>query len=122
MEYREEIINYKLWIIDGKEQGIETGLGNIPAPTLQQITEKLDSIIPEIELPLPAFSAKKVNGKRFYAFAREGEIKEETRIMKTFDYKIISYEFPLLHIQVHVGSGTYIRSIAHRLGKQFGLG
>jgi tRNA U55 pseudouridine synthase TruB len=28
----------------------------------------------------------------------------------------------VLKIQVHVGSGTYIRSIAHWLGKQFWLG
>ena len=63
-----------------------------------------------------------MNGKRFYAFAREGKIKEETRLMKIFDYKIISYDFPLLQIELHVGSGTYIRSIAHRLGQAFGLG
>ena len=85
----------------------------MPAPLFEDITKKLNGIIPESELPLPAFSAKKLNGKRFYTFAREGEIKEETRIMKVFDYTIISYEFPVLKIQVHVGSGTYIRSIAH---------
>lgn len=122
MEYWKEIINYKLWIIDWIIQWIETEEGDKQAPSLQQITEKLDSLIPESELPLPAFSAKKLNGKRFYTFAREGEIKEETRIMKVFDYTIISYEFPVLKLQVHVGSGTYIRSIAHWLGKQFWLG
>ena len=122
MEYREEFINYELLITNWSIQGIQKENKNIWAPSFEEITNKLNVLIPESELPLPAFSAKKLNGKRFYTFAREGEIKEETRIMKVFDYKIISYEFPLLQIEVHVGSWTYIRSIAHRLGQEFGLG
>jgi len=122
MEYWKEIINYKFWIIDWKGQWVHMEHWDVLAPEIENITKKLDGLIPESELPLPAFSAKKLNGKRFYTFAREGEIKEETRVMKVFDYKIISYEFPVLKLQVHVGSWTYIRSIAHWLGKQFWLG
>jgi tRNA pseudouridine55 synthase len=122
MEYREIIENWELIIENGKTVGVKINDQIGKAPSEETIIQKLNGLIPESELPLPAFSAKKLNGKRFYTFAREGEIKEETRIMKVFDYKIISYEFPVLKIQVHVGSGTYIRSIAHRLGKQFWLG
>lgn len=42
--------------------------------------------------------------------------------MTIHGYEIIDYAFPLLTLRLHVGSGTYIRSIAHRLGTQFDLG
>ena len=42
--------------------------------------------------------------------------------MKIFDIQIVSYVAPLVQIQCHVASGTYIRSIAYRLGKQLGTG
>ncbi|MEI7558930.1 MAG: hypothetical protein WCJ45_09525 [bacterium] len=95
--------------------------GSVEAPTLGEITKKLDKLIPEYELPLPAFSAKKIAGKRSYDDAREGKIREETKVMKVQKYYILKYEFPLLQIQIDVGSGTYIRSIAYRLGQQFGM-
>lgn len=40
--------------------------------------------------------------------------------MTIYGYKMIDYQFPLLKIKLHVGSGTYIRSIAHRVGTQIG--
>ncbi|MBP7884581.1 hypothetical protein KAZ93_00045 [Patescibacteria group bacterium] len=42
--------------------------------------------------------------------------------MTIHSYEILDYMFPLLTLRLHVGSGTYIRSIAHRLGKQLDLG
>jgi len=92
--------------------------GTVEAPTLAEIERKLQKLIPEYELPLPAFSAKKIAGKRSYHDAREGKIREENKIMKTNSYEVMKYEFPLLQLKLDVGSGTYIRSIAYRLGKQ----
>ena len=91
-------------------------------PTLEQIKEKLNTIVPLGLLPIPTFSAKKKDGKRSYDLARKGKAVEESKEMKIYSYKIIKYEFPLLELEIDVGSGTYIRSIAHRLGEQFGLG
>lgn len=91
-------------------------------PTLAQITEKLNTIVPSWLLPIPTFSAKKKDGKRSYDLARKGKAVEESKEMKIYGYKIITYEFPLLELEIDVGSWTYIRSIAHRLGEQFGLG
>jgi len=92
------------------------------AVSLEQIKEKLDTIVPLWILPIPTFSAKKKDGKRSYHLARKGTAVEESKEMKIYSYKIIKYEFPLLELELEVGSGTYIRSIAHRLGEQFGLG
>jgi tRNA pseudouridine55 synthase len=96
--------------------------GTVEAPTLGEIKKKLDSLIPEYELPLPAFSAKKIAGKKSYDDARAGNIREEKKVMKVHGYEILMYEFPLLQIALDVGSGTYIRSIAYRLGQQLGIG
>lgn len=96
--------------------------GMVEAPSLKEIEIKLNKLIPEYELPLPAFSAKKIAGKRSYDDARAGKIREENKVMRIHKYEILSYEFPILQIKLDVGSGTYIRSIAYRLGKELGIG
>lgn len=90
-------------------------------PTLLEITTLLDSLIGEVELPIPAFSAKKVAGKKLYDLARKGEDLHRVGMMKIFGYSIVDYSFPLLQIKIHVGSGTYVRSIGRWLGMQLGL-
>jgi len=73
-------------------------------PTIEDIKKNLDLLIPEYNLPLPAFSAKKREGKRSYDAARKGKIISEDKLMRTHGYEILSYEFPLLQIEVNVGS------------------
>lgn len=122
MEIWEKIINYELVIKEGKKIGLEMENGMIEVPILAEITKKLDKLIPEYELPLPAFSAKKIAGKKSYDDARAGTIREENKVMKVQKYEILKYDFPLLQLKLDVGSGTYIRSIAYRLGKELGMG
>ena len=122
MEYREKIQNFECIVQNWKTIGIEMENGTVEAPTLWEIKRKLDKLIPECILPLPAFSAKKIAGKKSYDDAREWKIREENKVMKVQKYEILKYEFPLLQIQIDVGSGTYIRSIAYRLGQQLGMG
>lgn len=90
--------------------------------SIEDLREKLDSIIPEWELPLTPFSAKKKDGKKLYELARSGNQIIENRIMKTYWYEILDYNFPILKLKLDVWSWTYIRSIWHRLGEQFWLG
>lgn len=121
MEIRKEIQNFECRMQNWKIIGLEMENGSVEAPTLGEIQKKLDKLIPEYELPLPAFSAKKRAGKRSYHDARAGNIIEENKLMKTNSYEILKYEFPLLQLKLDVGSWTYIRSIAHRLGKELWL-
>ena len=90
--------------------------------SLEDIKSKLDLIIPEYELPLTPFSAKKKDWKKFYDLARKWEQIVENRLMKTYGYEILDYNFPQLKLRLDVGSWTYIRSIWHWLGEQFWLG
>jgi tRNA pseudouridine55 synthase len=89
---------------------------------IEQIKEKLDSIIPEWELPLTPFSAKKKDWKKLYKLARNWNQIIENNIMKTYWYEILEYNFPTLKLKLDVWSWTYIRSIGHRLGEQLWLG
>lgn len=86
--------------------------------TIAQIEEHLQKLIPSSILPVPSFSAKKVAGKRLYKSARQGKQILTEREMKVTSFNITSYERPLLKVTFDVGSGTFIRSIAHRLGEQ----
>lgn len=89
-------------------------------PPLSQIQEILDTLIGTPSLPLTPFSAKKVDGKKLYEYAREWNPIFLTIPMTIYGYKILDYDFPRLKVALHVGSGTYIRSIGHRLGTQIG--
>jgi len=89
---------------------------------VEQIKEKLDSIIPEWELPLTPFSAKKKDWKKLYELARNWNQIIENKIMKTYWYEILEYCFPILKLKLDVWSWTYIRSIGHWLWEQLGLG
>ena len=89
---------------------------------LDEIKSKLDSIVPEYELPLTPFSAKKKDWKKLYDLARKWEQIVENRLMKTSGYEVLDYDFPELRLRLDVWSWTYIRSIWHWLGEQFWLG
>ena len=90
--------------------------------SIHDIESKLDLIIPEYELPLTSFSAKKIDWKKLYDLARKWEHIIANRLMKTYWYEVLDYNFPELKLRLNVGSWTYIRSIWHRLWEQFWLG
>ena len=107
-----------MWYRDYFEE-IDVKWKEIP---LADIKLKLDSIIPEYELPLTPFSAKKKDWKKLYDLARKWEQIIENRLMKMYWYEILDYTFPTLRLKLDVWSWTYIRSIWHRLWQQFWLG
>lgn len=76
----------------------------------------------EIQQIPPMFSAKKVQGKKLYEYARKGiEIPRKPSTVKVC-LKIQYYEYPKLFFTVACSKGTYIRSIAHEIGVILGCG
>ena len=66
----------------------------------------------------PVFSAKQIDGKRAYEFARAGEaIELKQNEIEIFDFTVDSSEFPKVHFSIKCSKGTYIRSIASDFGK-----
>jgi tRNA pseudouridine55 synthase len=71
----------------------------------------------------PPFSAKKIHGVPAYKLARKQkpvELKPVEVEIKQFD--ILNWDGDTAGFQARVGSGTYMRSVAHDLGQQLGCG
>ncbi len=85
----------------------------------QALIEKiLPKFIGEIEQIPPAYSAIKVDGKRSYALARQGEEPVlKSRKVFIYDFEIISFEIPNIDFRVRCSKGTYIRTLAFDVGK-----
>ncbi len=75
----------------------------------------------------PKFSAVKVLGKRLCDLVRRGvdveeQLKDKVRDVEIYDFKVEDFNWPLVRFTVSCGSGTYIRSLVHDLGRELGVG
>src|SRR5262249_58990372 len=76
-----------------------------------------------IEQVPPPFSAKKVAGIPAYRLARKGQpVELKTRQVEVKELEILSWDGQRAHFKSWVGSGTYLRSLAHDLGQKLGTG
>jgi tRNA pseudouridine55 synthase len=109
-----------------EEAAVEESLESLQS----RISEALSEMIRELELPVSAYSAIKVDGVAMYKRARkaqaEGELVTEVpvRTMKVFEAELFTVKTgeqkPYATVRFFVGSGTYIRSLAEELGKRIG--
>jgi tRNA pseudouridine55 synthase len=91
--------------------------------TLDLIKETLNKFIGEIQQVPPVFSAIKVNGKRAFHYARNGEdLKMKARAVQINNIEIIHFENPELKIKINCGKGTYVRSLARDIGESLNNG
>ncbi|MGV0928342.1 tRNA pseudouridine(55) synthase TruB [Empedobacter sp.] len=91
--------------------------------TEEIIHEATKQFIGEIEQFPPMHSAVKVDGKRLYELAREGqEIERKARKITIHDFKITKIDLPFVDFEVNCSKGTYIRSLAFDFGKAVNSG
>lgn len=91
--------------------------------TEEIIREATKQFIGEIEQFPPMHSAIKVDGKRLYELAREGqEIERKARKVTIQDFKITKIDLPFVDFEVNCSKGTYIRSLAFDFGKAVNSG
>ena len=79
----------------------------------------------EIEQVPPKYSAIKVNGKKLYDYARNGEeISIKPRLVKIYKAKLLDfcYQNQAAKILISCSKGTYIRSIAYDIGQKLNCG
>ena len=73
------------------------------------------------ELPTPAYSAVKVNGKPAYSYARAGsEISLEPRPVRIHEFEVLGYQVPVLGYRCRVSKGTYVRSLGEKIAELLG--
>jgi tRNA pseudouridine55 synthase len=93
-----------------------------PAPARAALETALAALRGPIELPIPAASAVKIGGERAYRLARRGvPVDMPVRRSLVHALDVIAYSgdataTTAVRIELHVSSGTYVRSIAQALG------
>lgn len=90
-------------------------------PTEHITKELVDIVIPtftgEIWQVPPVYSAVKVDGKRAYDYARDGqEVELKPKLLVIDEIEVLSFEPPFLTIRVVCSKGTYIRALARDIG------
>ncbi|MBN1372447.1 MAG: tRNA pseudouridine(55) synthase TruB [Anaerolineaceae bacterium] len=91
--------------------------------TEEQFDAELQTFVGEIEQTPPPYSAVKVQGRKAYEMAREGEeVDLAPRKIRVYSLELLEWAPPEAVIDVYCSSGTYVRSLAHDLGNKLGCG
>lgn len=94
-----------------------------PRPDRALLEEACRAFTGEILQSPPAFSAKRVAGKKFYELARKGEpVPDLPKKVTVREFTVLSLADDIAGFRVSCTSGTYIRSLAHDVGKALGFG
>lgn len=90
----------------------------------QKLQSSLPSFQGQLKLKVPIYSAKKINGKKLYEYAREEQDIEPPSVVMGFksvsDFKIL--DDSSFSVKIHCSKGSYIRSWAMYVGEQLGCG
>jgi tRNA pseudouridine55 synthase len=104
---------------DGEAQGPDTAL-TLDAAVLEKFAAES---VGRFEQMPPIFSAKKVKGRPAYELARKKQPVELKAVeVEIFEYKLTGMEGSVARFVIECSSGTYIRSLAHDMGKKLGCG
>jgi tRNA pseudouridine55 synthase len=104
-------------------EGVVTSSGSIENITEEQFVDTLQTFIGEIEQVPPPYSAVKVQGRKAYEMAREGEeVELAPRKIQVYSLDLLEWDSPEAVVDVFCSSGTYVRSLANDLGAALGCG
>ena len=91
--------------------------------SLEQLREAATGFVGAIQQVPPPFSAKKVAGVPAYKLARKSQdVKLEPKQVEIKELEILSFDGESAAFTAWVSSGTYLRSLAHDLGRVLGCG
>ncbi len=97
-------------------------IDTLPTLPIEKITAALASLQGTLTYTPPDFSAKKINGKRAYTLAREGEsITLQPITSEIYAIDLIHYCHPFVTFEATVSEGTYIRSLGKLLCERLEL-
>ena len=86
-------------------------------PGRTELEARLEELRGEIELPVPAASAVKIDGERAYRLHRKGiEVEMPLRRSTVRELRLIAFDGHVATLDLLVSSGTYVRAIADALG------
>ena len=93
---------------------------NLNREELEPIAARFRGVIQQLP---PPFSAKKIHGVPAYKLARkQKEVVLQPVQVEIKEFEILQVEADRAHFSARVASGTYMRSVAHDMGKALGCG
>jgi tRNA pseudouridine55 synthase len=91
--------------------------------TDDRIRSAFGSFLGDIEQIPPMYSAIKQKGRPLYKLARKGiEVARHPRPVTIHELVVTSIELPFVSFRVRCSKGTYIRTLAHDIGRTIGTG
>lgn len=90
---------------------------NSIVPQVSEIEKVLEGFQGVVMQTPPMFSAKKKGGKKLYELARKGITIEREPVSVTIKTTLLDYAYPRLTLSIECSKGTYVRSIAHDIGR-----
>ncbi len=137
-EYRAELtLGWATDTQDSSGQAIYSG--ELEADN-ELVAKTIMSFVGELDQVPPMYSAIKIDGRKLYELARQGEtIERQPRKIRVFDIKLIRIWDEAVTIpdgsnneqvkyvkkvlfDVHCSKGTYIRTLCHDMGEKLGCG
>jgi tRNA pseudouridine55 synthase len=95
----------------------------VPSLTLDELNQAAAEFVgDQMQIP-PMVSAVKKDGVPLYKLARKGmEVEREPRLIHIYTFRFSGYAEPVGTFRLACTKGTYVRSLAHELGKKAGCG
>ena len=107
-------------------EGIDSKAEPEPVPDLDEtgLENLLSEFRGSIRQQVPPYSAVHLNGERLYKLSRKGQdgIQLPERTVHIHQLELLSFEADRLRLRIRCSKGTYIRSLAHDIGRRLGCG
>ena len=91
--------------------------------TIEDVNAAIQKFVGELDQFPPIYSAIKQDGKKLYELARKGEeVALRARKVLVTKFELVENRWPEVVADIDCSKGTYIRSLAHDLGRALNNG
>ncbi len=102
-------------------EGEVVATGDPSGVSRDDVEQALAGFVGEIQQTPPMYSALKYQGQPLYRYARAGKtVPRQERTVRIYRLELLKFDSPVVEIELEVGKGAYVRSVAHDMGEQLG--
>jgi tRNA pseudouridine55 synthase len=103
--------------------GVATGPDVAPTITPEMLDPLIAPLVGRIEQTPPPYSAKKIHGRPAHELARKNKPVELKPVeVDVYELRLLAIEGCSARFSIECGPGTYVRSLAHEMGRALGTG
>ncbi|MCI0625507.1 MAG: tRNA pseudouridine(55) synthase TruB [Acidobacteria bacterium] len=106
-------------------EGVPASETVVPGVTQERLTQLAVEMSGERQQTPPPFSAKKIQGVRAYQLARQGKtvpLAAQPVHIDALNFALSTSTTDEVELRIRCSAGTYVRSVAHDLGRRLGCG